>query len=80
MWKGECLSIVCVLFRCGKTSVCQLYADVRGIPLHSVNCHLHTEASDFIGGLRPIRNKTNVRTIIITSTFYPIDLICLYKN
>ncbi|KAI9068715.1 midasin [Trametes sanguinea] len=42
---------------CGKTSVCQLYAEVLGRALKSVNCHQNTETADLIGGLRPIRNK-----------------------
>ncbi|KAL1950443.1 hypothetical protein VTO73DRAFT_5567 [Trametes versicolor] len=42
---------------CGKTSVCQLYAEVLDRTLRSVNCHQNTETADLIGGLRPIRNK-----------------------
>ncbi|KAI0647852.1 midasin [Trametes meyenii] len=42
---------------CGKTSVCQLYAEVLGRMLRTVNCHQNTETADLIGGLRPIRNK-----------------------
>ena len=40
---------------CGKTTVCQLYAALHESRLYSVNCHLHTESSDFLGGLRPSR-------------------------
>ena len=42
---------------CGKTSVCQLYAEVLNRTLRTVNCHQNTETADLIGGLRPIRNK-----------------------
>ncbi|RPD62626.1 midasin [Lentinus tigrinus ALCF2SS1-7] len=42
---------------CGKTSVCQLYAEVLNQTLRTVNCHQNTETADLIGGLRPIRNK-----------------------
>lgn len=42
---------------CGKTSVCQLYAEVLGRVLRTVNCHQNTETADLIGGLRPVRNK-----------------------
>ncbi|KAI0373653.1 midasin [Pilatotrama ljubarskyi] len=45
---------------CGKTSVCQLYAEVLGRTLRTVNCHQNTETADLIGGLRPIRNKAAV--------------------
>ncbi|RDX53520.1 midasin [Lentinus brumalis] len=45
---------------CGKTSVCQLYAEVVNRTLRTVNCHQNTETADLIGGLRPIRNKAAV--------------------
>lgn len=41
----------------GKTSVCQVYADVVQKRLHSLNCHQNTETADMIGGLRPVRNR-----------------------
>lgn len=37
-----------------KTTVCQLWAELLQLPLHIVNCHQHTEAADFLGGLRPV--------------------------
>ncbi|KAH9936525.1 uncharacterized protein B0H18DRAFT_1206806 [Fomitopsis serialis] len=43
---------------CGKTSVCQLYAEVVSKALRTLNCHQNTETADLIGGLRPIRNRT----------------------
>ena len=42
----------------GKTTVCQLYAEAIGQTLHMINCHQHTETSDFIGGLRPARGRS----------------------
>jgi midasin len=42
---------------CGKTSVCQVFAAARGQELHTVSCHQNSETADFIGGLRPVRNK-----------------------
>ncbi|KAJ3725477.1 hypothetical protein C8R42DRAFT_444646 [Lentinula raphanica] len=44
----------------GKTSVCQLYADITNARLHGVNCHQNTETSDLIGGLRPLRNRASL--------------------
>merc|ERR1712032_299723 len=41
----------------GKTTICQLMANKRKTALRIVNCHQHTDASDIIGGLRPVRNK-----------------------
>ncbi|KAJ8918423.1 hypothetical protein NQ315_008120 [Exocentrus adspersus] len=42
----------------GKTTICQLIADNNGQQLVTVNCHMHTESSDFIGGLRPVRDHS----------------------
>jgi midasin len=36
-----------------KTTVCQLWAKLLERPLSILNCHQHTEAADFLGGLRP---------------------------
>ncbi|KYM78871.1 Midasin [Atta colombica] len=40
----------------GKTTVCQLIAVINGQAMRSVNCHMHTESSDFLGNLRPVRD------------------------
>lgn len=40
---------------CGKTTVCQLIATQNKQSLYTVNCHMHTEGADFLGGLRPVR-------------------------
>jgi midasin (ATPase involved in ribosome maturation) len=50
---------------CGKTSVCQMLAAVHGQSLFTVNCHMHTESSDFLGGLRPVREHTSVSVQIL---------------
>uniref|UniRef100_A0A3B4AV04 Midasin n=1 Tax=Periophthalmus magnuspinnatus TaxID=409849 RepID=A0A3B4AV04_9GOBI len=42
---------------CGKTTICQLFAALSGLKFFSVNCHLHMETSDFLGGLRPVRHS-----------------------
>ncbi|XP_011881988.1 PREDICTED: midasin isoform X2 [Vollenhovia emeryi] len=39
----------------GKTTVCQLIAAINGQAMRGVNCHMHTESSDFLGNLRPVR-------------------------
>ncbi|XP_016311670.1 midasin-like [Sinocyclocheilus anshuiensis] len=41
---------------CGKTTICQLFAALAGQKFFSMNCHLHMETSDFLGGLRPVRH------------------------
>ncbi|KAH8857575.1 Midasin [Schistosoma japonicum] len=43
---------------CGKTTICQLIAALHNQHLHCVNCHQCTEASDFLGGLRPVRHSS----------------------
>lgn len=43
---------------CGKTTVCQFVAAVRKQKLFIINCHQHSESSDFLGGLRPVRQHT----------------------
>ncbi|CAN8018551.1 unnamed protein product [Ixodes persulcatus] len=40
---------------CGKTTLCELWAALQGQRLRSVSCHLHSEAGDLLGGLRPGR-------------------------
>ena len=42
---------------CGKTTLCQLLAFIRKSRFFALNCHKFTESSDFIGSLRPIRNR-----------------------
>ena len=62
MYMYELCLHACCACRCGKTTVCQLHAAAKQQPLHSVNCHLHTEASDFLGGLRPVRARSQPKT------------------
>ncbi|GLE05581.1 hypothetical protein PINS_up014613 [Pythium insidiosum] len=45
---------------CGKTTVCQLYSLLFDQQLHIINCHQHTETSDFLGCLRPVRGKEKI--------------------
>ncbi|XP_064473273.1 midasin-like [Ornithodoros turicata] len=42
---------------CGKTTTCQLWAALKDLVLHCVNCHMHSEAGDLLGGLRPARGS-----------------------
>ncbi|KJE89993.1 midasin [Capsaspora owczarzaki ATCC 30864] len=44
----------------GKTTILQVFAGILRSRLHIVNCHQHTETSDFIGSLRPVRGKEQV--------------------
>jgi midasin len=51
---------------CGKTSICQALAEHYIKPLRILNCHQHTETSDFIGSLRPVRNKSLLISSLLT--------------
>ncbi|TKY64312.1 Midasin protein [Spatholobus suberectus] len=67
----------------GKTTVCQLLSACLQLKLHTLNCHQYTETSDFIGGFRPIRERStlisNYKEIIEklkklkTYTYFPED-------
>lgn len=45
---------------CGKTTICQMLSILQSKTLHMVNCHQHTETSDFLGSQRPVRNKDEI--------------------
>lgn len=47
---------------CGKTMICQLLSLLLKQKLHILNCHQHTETSDFLGGLRPVRERESLAT------------------
>lgn len=42
---------------CGKTTICQILANIVQKRLRILNCHMHTEGADFLGGLRPYRGN-----------------------
>ncbi|KAJ9587623.1 hypothetical protein L9F63_018944, partial [Diploptera punctata] len=44
---------------CGKTTVCQILSAIYKQTLYSINCHMHTESADFLGGLRPVRDRSS---------------------
>ncbi|OAF71458.1 hypothetical protein A3Q56_00777 [Intoshia linei] len=41
---------------CGKTTIVQIFTEIYKKQLFTVNCHMNTEASDFIGSIRPNKN------------------------
>ena len=49
---------------CGKTTLSQLMAIFRRSTLHSINCHQYTESSDFLGQLRPLRNRNDIERLL----------------
>lgn len=70
----RCLSVYkCSYFRCGKTTVCQIFASLRSQKLHCVNCHQYTEASDFLGGLRPVRSSAETSSTATTTASKDTD-------
>ena len=40
----------------GKTTICQILAALHAKRLHIINCHMHSEAADFLGSIRPVRD------------------------
>ncbi|MCL7041049.1 hypothetical protein MKW94_021074 [Papaver nudicaule] len=44
----------------GKTRVCQLLSEVLKSKIHILNCHQHTETSDFLGGFYPLRDRSKL--------------------
>ncbi len=40
----------------GKTTICQILSTLNSKRLHIVNCHMHSEAADFLGSIRPVRD------------------------
>lgn len=42
----------------GKTTICKILAEMNNQELVTVNCHMHTESGDFIGGLHPVRDHS----------------------
>ncbi|WWC86817.1 uncharacterized protein L201_001696 [Kwoniella dendrophila CBS 6074] len=60
---------------CGKTSVCEVVAQMFGQQLVGVNCHQNMETADLLGSQRPVRNRLERRSRIINalSQFGPIS-------
>ncbi|KAI3908771.1 hypothetical protein MKW98_029321 [Papaver atlanticum] len=44
----------------GKTRVCQLLSEILKSKKHILNCHQHTETSDFLGGFYPLRDRSKL--------------------
>lgn len=60
---------------CGKTSICQVIAELMHNQLHIINAHQNTETGDLIGAQRPIRNRSSfedqlIRDLTMLSTNY----------
>ena len=50
---------------CGKTTICQVIAEIMQTKLHIVNAHQNMETGDLIGSQRPIRNRALVEAQLI---------------
>lgn len=46
---------------CGKTTICQILAEVLGKELFIINAHQNTETGDIIGSQRPVRNRAETQ-------------------
>ncbi|WPK27495.1 hypothetical protein PUMCH_004884 [Australozyma saopauloensis] len=52
---------------CGKTTICQILAQLLGRELITVNAHQNTETGDILGAQRPVRNRFELRASLIQS-------------
>ena len=52
---------------CGKTTVCQMVAELLGTDIHILNAHQNTETGDIIGAQRPVRNKQHFEASLLES-------------
>ena len=59
---------------CGKTTICQVIAEIMHTPLHIVNAHQNTETGDLIGAQRPVRNQSDVEVQLLE------DLLTAFKE
>lgn len=64
---------------CGKTTVCQLLSELHAKNLRILNCHMHTESADFIGGLRPCRESKEATSDSSTKLFEWSDGPLIYS-
>ncbi|KRZ80964.1 Midasin [Trichinella papuae] len=46
---------------CGKTTLCQMFAKANNCSMNTVNCHMSTEAADFVGRLMPASAEHQAR-------------------
>ena len=49
---------------CGKTTICQLMSILYNVPFYAINCHHYTESMDFLGSLRPLRNREELQRVL----------------
>ena len=59
---------------CGKTTICSVISEYYERSMRTVNCHLHTEASDFLGGLRPIRGRAALQAKAAELLNLPLEM------
>lgn len=66
----------------GKTTICQVFSALSNKNLYIVNCHQHTESSDFLGSMRPVREKIGSTPELQESLFkwYDGPLVQSMKN
>lgn len=48
----------------GKTTICQVIAQIMNTKLHIVNAHQNLETGDLIGSQRPIRNRATIEGLL----------------
>lgn len=59
---------------CGKTTICQLLAQLLGRQIITLNAHQNTETGDILGAQRPVRNRFEMRSLLMK------DVLTLLSN
>ncbi|KAI4153338.1 MAG: hypothetical protein LQ340_002377 [Diploschistes diacapsis] len=65
---------------CGKTSICQMVAEVFGTKLHILNAHQNTETGDLIGSQRPVRNRPHIQALLYDDLRVATSIIFSYPQ
>lgn len=58
---------------CGKTTICQVIAEIMRTKLHMVNAHQNMETGDLIGSQRPLRDKAAAQSQLFHALYTAME-------
>lgn len=64
----------------GKTTICQVVAEILKTPLHIVNAHQNLETGDLIGAQRPLRNRSSAEAQVVQDLTEVLTSCKVYEN
>lgn len=64
----------------GKTTICQVVANLMSTKLHILNAHQNMETGDLIGAQRPVRNRASIEEQLIVDISSILMEYSLYKE